>query len=166
MRPELKFVKRLQALFGPPCEGDTESIVVEYVSVLAGQSAATLERAADILARKHKFRNWPTVAECLDAVAEAKRLGKASSFGLVPIDDFGGWWAERLARVSIAKTERDLTDQVAQVEPYASAGWIMRSRLPEIIAAANNRRREWQADAAGSLSKTQAGGCGMKEDAA
>lgn len=156
MKPEVKFVGRMRALFGAP-DADANAVIDEYTNVLAGQSEATLDRAADTLARTHKFRNWPTVAECLDAVASAKRHSKASSFGLVTIDDFDGWWAERLARVSIAKTERELADEVAQVEPYASAGWILRSRLPEIIAATDARRRQWQVNAADAVSRRRTG---------
>ena len=146
MRAGTKFVNRLQSLFGPPPEGDSDAVVAEYINALGGQSETTLDRAGDHLARTHKFRSWPTVAECLDAVALAKR--KTSSVGLMPIEDFDGWWAERLARVAIAKTERELTDQVGMVEPYASAGWIMRNRLPQILAAANARRQQWTVTAA------------------
>lgn len=156
MRPEMKFVGRMRALFGMP-DADANAVIDEYTAVLAGQTEATLDRAADHLARTHKFRNWPTVAECLDAVAAAKRTAKASGFGLEPIDDFDGWWAERMARVAIAKTDREINDQIAQVEPYAHAGWILRSRLPEIVEAGNARRKQWHRDQATEVARRQTG---------
>lgn len=157
MKPEIKFVKRMTALFGAPEAENPADVINEYVNVLAGQNEATLDRAADALARSHKFRNWPTVAECLDAVGQAKKLANGASMGLTNIEDFDGWWAERLARVRIAKSERELEFQIGMVEPYAYAGWILRSRLPEIVAAADARRKQWQADDAATIERRKTG---------
>lgn len=144
MKPELEFVKRMTALFGPPGEGDCGHVVAEYVNVLRGQSAETLKRAADIIARERRIRAWPTVAECLDAVSQARRLPNTVAMGLERIEDFDGWWAERMARIRTASSERELTTELGMIEPYHTARWIASNRLPDAIAAANQRRLEWQ----------------------
>ena len=157
MRPELKFVKRLQALFGPPAEGDSEGTVSEYVNVLAGQSEQTLDRAADNLARTHKFRNWPTVAECLDAVAAAKRTVNTASMGLERIDDVDGWFRERISRIRIATTERQIDGELRQIEPYDIARWIAPERMRNARFEAEARRKELLKATSADLTRRQMG---------
>lgn len=158
MKPEVKFVKRLQALFGPPSDGDYDATIAEYANALAGQSATTLQRAADMIARDRKIRAWPTVAECLDAVAYARRIPNTVAMGLDRIDDFDGWWSERMARIRTATTERELSDQISMIEPYHTAKWIADHRLPDAIAAANARRLEWQGQRQADTSRRMTGG--------
>jgi len=147
MRPEMKFVGRMRALFGPP-DADADAVIDEYVNALAGQTAATLDKAADHLARTHKFRNWPTVAECLDAVSLAKKRVNSSAMGLEPIDNFDAWWSERLARIRIAKTEKHIETEIREIEPYAIAGWIASHRLPDALSLAKQVRDGWKVKAA------------------
>ena len=147
-RPESKFVARMTALFGEP-NADLVAVAAEYEAALRGQSAATLERAADLIARERRIRAWPTVAECLDAVAVAKRTVNVAAMALEPIEDFEGWWAERLARIGIATTEREIAAELAKIEPYCLAKQILTSRLGEAQTAAQKRRAEWRTATAG-----------------
>jgi len=158
MKGVTKFVARMQALFGAPGEGDYDAIVAEYANALKGQSDTTLNRAADIIARERKIRAWPTVAECLDAVSQARRVPNTVAMGLDPIDDFDGWWSERLARIRTATTEKDITREINQIEPYHTARWIASHRLPDAIAAANQRRLEWQGQRSADTSRRMTGG--------
>lgn len=157
MRPEHQFVKRMTALFGTPDVADPDDVVNEYANALAGQSEATLNRAADHLARTHKFRNWPTVAECLDAVALAKRPVNTSAMGLERIDDVEGWFSERLARIRIATTERQIDAELRQIEPYDLARWIGKERFPAALHEADGRRRQLQVEQSGNLARRKTG---------
>jgi hypothetical protein len=158
MKGVTKFVARMQALFGAPGEGDYDAIVAEYANALKGQSDTTLNRAADIIARERKIRAWPTVAECLDAVSQARRVPNTVAMGLDPIDDFDGWWSERLARIGTATSEREISAQMSIIEPYHIARWISDSRMPEAIAVANARRREWQGQRTSDTTRRMTGG--------
>ena len=144
MRPEIEFVKRMTTLFGPPDAANAEDVFNEYANALRGQSAETLKRAGDTIAKERRIRAWPTVAECLDAVRDARRLPNTVAMGLELIEDFDGWWAERMARIRTASSEIEITRELNQIEPYHTARWIASHRLPDAIAAANHRRLEWQ----------------------
>ena len=157
MRAETEFVARLSALFGEPTSVDSGATMTEYENAFRGQSTATLQAAADHLARTHKIRCWPTVAECFDAVAAVKRRGRTAAVGLTEIEDFDGWWAERIARVRVASDDAQIRREIDQVEPYASSGWILRSRLPEIMDHADKRRRQWRENAATSQANRMIG---------
>lgn len=157
MKPEIQFCQRMSSLFGEPDSTNPEGVIHEYVNALRGQTAGNLDRAADIIARERRIRAWPTVAECLDAVALAKKLAKSSGIALEEIEDFDGWWAERMARIRIAKTERELQDQITIVEPYAASGMILRKRLAEVRDAADERRKQWNVTSASELAKRKTG---------
>jgi hypothetical protein len=64
--------------------------------------------------------------------------------GLERIEDFDGWWGERMARIRTASSEIEITRELNQIEPYHTARWIAGHRMPDAIAAANQRRLEWQ----------------------
>ena len=144
MKPTVVFIERLSALFGAPQTADVEATFNEYTNALSGQTAATLQRAADIIAKTHRHRAWPTVAECLDAVTQARKVPNSAAMGLERIDDFDGWWAERMARIRTAASEREIITELRIIEPYHTPRWIAGHRMPDAIAAANQRRLEWQ----------------------
>jgi len=156
MKPEMKFVGRMRALFGAP-DADANAVIDEYTNVLAGQSEATLDRAADTLARTHKFRNWPTVAECLDAVAAAKRSANVAAMGLERIDDVEGWYSERISRIRIATNERQIDGELRQIEPYDMARWIAPERLRNARFEAEARRKELLTATSADLARRQMG---------
>lgn len=148
MKPEREFVKRLGAMFGsldPAIAADTAN---EYANALAGQTKENLEQAANILAREHRIRAWPTIAECLDAVSAAKRRSKSAGIGLMPIDGFDGWWGERMARIRHAENDAQIEAELKQIEPYADARWIASSRMREALEAADQRRKQWATESA------------------
>lgn len=156
MKPTVVFIERLSALFGPPQTADVEATFNEYTNALSGQSAALLQRAADNIARTHRQRTWPTVAECLDAVAQARKV-PASGGVFEQIDDFESWIAERMGRIRTAETERQLTDEIARIEPLHAARRIDPRRMRDAIAAANQRRLEWQGQRSADTTKRMMG---------
>lgn len=144
MKPEIQFVKRMTALFGPPDAAVADDVFNEYANALRGQSSDTLKRACDAIAKDRRIRAWPTVAECLDAVRDARRLPNTAAMGLERIEDFDGWWSERMARIRTATTEKQISIELDQIEPYHTARWIASHRFPDAVLAANARRLEWQ----------------------
>lgn len=62
------FTRRFLNLYGAPDAVDPAIFVAEYGNALAGTDVEILKAASDLVVRRHKYRNWPTVGECLDAV--------------------------------------------------------------------------------------------------
>lgn len=157
MKPELKFVKRMTALFGAPDSETPDDVINEYVNALAGQSEASLERAADNIARERRIRAWPTVAECLDALQAAKRNANVAAMGLEKIDDVEGWFAERIARIRNATSDRQLEGELRQIEPYDLARWIAPERLRTARFEVDARRNELRKATSADLTRRQMG---------
>jgi hypothetical protein len=147
MQPELKFTKRMLALFGVPDGTSVEDVVAEYANALRGHDETALQRAADRIARTRRIRAWPTVAECLDAVEEASKVAPASAT-LKIIKNFHVWWGERLAKIDAAETETEIAAQIDMVRPYADAKWIAPHHWAEAEAHAARRRKQWSKDGA------------------
>lgn len=156
MKPEAKFVQRIAALFGEPT-GDLANVVIEYENALRGHSAATLEAAADDIRRTRKYRSWPTVAECLEAAAAAKKRGSYASAGLEPIADFDSWWHERMMMIKHADSEAQIERAIKEIEPYAAARWIASHRLGDAMALASDRRDQWSKGIAEHTSRRMTG---------
>jgi len=142
MKPEQKFVARLSILFGEPNTKNLTAMLAEYENAVKRQSASTLHMAGDILARTHKVRTWPTIAEVLDAVSKAKKSAKYASSGLVPIENFDAWWRDRTNRISHARSETEIQAEIAEIEPYWQAKWIHPDRMPQAQQLADERRKE------------------------
>ena len=64
-------VDRFTMLYGEPQTTDLAKFVADYERELAGIDQGILREASDILVRKHVYRIWPTIAECLSAVRDA-----------------------------------------------------------------------------------------------
>lgn len=64
-------IKRFLTVFGPPKTDNVEAMFAEYERALARNSTEVLHRAVDKILRKTKFRAWPTIGECVDAVQSA-----------------------------------------------------------------------------------------------
>lgn len=62
------FIDRLQLLYGEPKTNDVERFYAEYASALSRFEPRHLSAGASKIIGSHKFRSWPTVAECIDAV--------------------------------------------------------------------------------------------------
>jgi nucleoside-diphosphate-sugar epimerase len=80
MSPVEEFVtSRFFNLYGPPDAFDPKAFVAEYAKALNGTDADILREASDRIVRKHKYRNWPTVGECVEVVqfiAEQRMLAR------------------------------------------------------------------------------------------
>lgn len=64
-------VERFIQLYGPPQTSNVPGFLADYERELAGIDQGILREASDILVRKHLYRNWPTIGECLAAVRDA-----------------------------------------------------------------------------------------------
>lgn len=64
-------IRRFVTVFGEPKTDNSAAMVAEYERALHGTSPEVLHRAVDKLLRKTKFRVWPTIGECMDAVQAA-----------------------------------------------------------------------------------------------
>ena len=154
MRPETKFVHRMATLFGDPTTNDMVAFAAEYENALRGNSDAVLQRAGDIIARDRIIRAWPTVGECLIAVKAAKN---SPTGGLPFIADFDRWWLDRINGIKKATTEAQMETHLQMIEPYAAAKLILSSRMPEAMAAAEARRREWRVEQSADIAKRRTG---------
>lgn len=147
IRPELKFTKRMLALFGIPDGASVEDVVAEYANALRGEDDEVLQRAATRIARTRRIRAWPTVAECLDAVEEARKVAPAPA-NLKAIKNFHVWWAERLANIDAAASEAEIAAEIEIVRPYADAKWVGSSHWAEVQSHAERRRKQWAKEGA------------------
>lgn len=136
------FLRKMMVLYGEPKTEDVPAFLAEYGNMLKGVDNTTLEAAADILIRQRKYRSWPTVAEVLDVVDEAKTYRKHAKTGLQPIKNFDQWWSDRIGAIRGAVNDREIAAEIDQIRPYADAKWIARHRLPYAIECADERRQE------------------------
>lgn len=151
MKPELKFTRRMFALFGAPEVASVDEVIIEYTNALRGNTAEVLDRAADKIARERRIRAWPTVAECLDAVSEVKRHPNDAK--LEPIGNFEEWIDMRLRRIETAENEQQIAAELALIEPYHLAKWIDPRHMATAKATADMRRRQWKKDGAAKLAQ-------------
>ena len=73
---------RFLNLYGVPDAVDPKAFVAEYDKALGGTEESLLKAAADQIVRDHKFRNWPTVGDCVAmvrTVATQRAMAKARS---------------------------------------------------------------------------------------
>lgn len=133
-------VKRLAIVFGEPKTEDPVGFLAEYANAFKGNSKDILDAAADVIIKQRKFRAWPTVAECLDAIDAAKKQIVRNGIRLEPIENFDEWWQQMVTRVQWAHSVAEIDDAIAEVKPYAAAGWIGTWRLPSLLDMAHIRR--------------------------
>lgn len=133
------FLRKLMVLYGEPKTDDVPAFLAEFGNMLKGIDGKTLETAADLLIRQRKYRSWPTVAEVLDTVDEAKTYRKHAKTGLQPIKNFDQWWHDRIGGIEGAVNEREIAEQIDQIRPYAEAKWIAPHRLPYALNCAEER---------------------------
>jgi hypothetical protein len=74
-----RFLKPLMAIYGGPKHvDDTEGFLAIYSRILKGYAPEVLDKAADRILRNHKYKSWPTPAECEAACKyEADELQRA-----------------------------------------------------------------------------------------
>jgi hypothetical protein len=123
-------VKRLAIVFGEPKTEDPVGFLAEYANAFKGTPRDILDAAADVIIKQRKFRAWPTVAECLDAIDAARKQVVQNGIRLEPIENFDTWWAALVARVQTAQA----------VEEIDAAMWIGKWRLPSLQDMADIRR--------------------------
>jgi len=135
-------VEQLAVLFGEPKTADPVAFVSAYSNALRHVPHETLVDATELLVRQRKISSWPTIGECLDAVAQAKRFVKSSGAGLEPIDDFDSWYGGLMAQIAHAQTQREIDTAIGQIAPYAKAMWCSPYRLTAAQEAGAKRANE------------------------
>ena len=67
-----KMLAKFGLMYGSPSRDPQEAkaIISEYARLMVQYSEPELEGAADKLIRTRKFRNWPTIAECIEALED------------------------------------------------------------------------------------------------
>lgn len=141
-------VKRLAVMFGEPKTEDSEGFLFEYINATKGTPKDILTAAADVIIKQRKFRAWPTVAECLDAIDAAKKQHVAKGRMLEPIQNFESWFEERLERMAKATTREEMQGIMDELRPYDAARWVAPHRLPQLGKAMEKRCEELFGDEA------------------
>jgi hypothetical protein len=135
-------VKRLAIIFGEPKTEDPEGFLFEYANAFKGIPTHILDSAADVIIKQRKYRSWPTVAECLEAVDMAQRQTVAKGKMLDPIKNFETWYEDRLERIRKATTRSEMQDVLDEIRPYDAARWIMPSRMRVALETMEKRCQE------------------------
>ena len=67
-----KLLARLGLLYGPPSKDGREAValITEYARLMQQYSETELDAAADRIARTRKFKTWPTIGECIEALED------------------------------------------------------------------------------------------------
>ena len=111
------FLVRLQTMYGEPDSDDTAAFMREYVRLLKGFSARTLEAAGDLVLRRNRFKTWPTIGECIKACEDANEEAAAKvppSFGTKQPE-----WSDERVRAANAMIVCDLGRRAGD------EGWIL-----------------------------------------
>jgi hypothetical protein len=132
-------VKRLAIVFGEPKTEDPAGFLGEYASAFKGTPKDTLDVAADVIIKQRKYRNWPTVAECLEAIDAAKKQIVAKGKLLEPIKNFDEWWADLCRRIDTAASRDAVHDALNEARPYHAANWMADWRMPALVERAERR---------------------------
>lgn len=122
-------VKRLAIIFGEPKTEDPEGFLSEYANATRGVEKDILNAAADVIIKQRKFRTWPTVAECLDAIDLAKKMVVSKGKMLEPIPDFQKWFDDKIERMRAATKREEMQAIMDEVRPYDAARWIAPHRI-------------------------------------
>ena len=73
------FLSRLLTVYGAPKSDNREAYLAEYDRILGKYSAEELAVGAGRLLETHKFRTWPSIAECVNACANLNPAGYAGA---------------------------------------------------------------------------------------
>lgn len=69
-----RMLARLLTVYGTPKEtNDATAFMGEYARQMRGFVDSELDEAADVLLAKRKYKTWPTIAECLEALEDVRR---------------------------------------------------------------------------------------------
>lgn len=64
---------RLMGVYGRPKETeDVNAFMAEYARAMRGYVDSELNEAADLLLAKRKYKTWPSIAECVEAVEDVR----------------------------------------------------------------------------------------------
>jgi len=64
------YLSRLTVMFGTPKTDDVGAFLAEYARILAKYRPDVLEASIDRLLSHHRYRSFPTVAECVGAIED------------------------------------------------------------------------------------------------
>lgn len=126
--------KRFLIQYGAPDTIDQKAFLAEYEKALAGTDADLLKQAADLIVKQHKYRNWPTVGECVAAVevvaTQRNREREMRAFGKGQREHYKTPTADDRARVA------ELVAVATQALTEASDSRVKFKDLPAVDKAA------------------------------
>ncbi len=102
--------RRFLSVFGEPKTANPEAMFEEYERALSGNKDEVLHRAVDMLFKKSKFRSWPTIGECVDAVRAAAAIKSGQNKAERPFEERYPEWstqafdvADRMVKCALGK---------------------------------------------------------------
>lgn len=117
-----EMLKRFGHIFGLPKEEDINDFFKEYYLLLSEFSASEIKEATDEIMKTHKYKSWPTVAQCLQAVVKA-RNNLAMKDGIPPANVKGtGWRISEKTGKQWFRIERGSREFLEWVKYYRTSG--------------------------------------------
>lgn len=135
-------IEQMLLLYGQPNTPDVAKFLAVYATATGDVDPDTLADAAMLLARTRQYPTWPTIAECLDAIADSRKAAKVRGQHLEPIGNWDTWWGGLCGQVQLATSQAEIDACVAKVEPYARACWCDPKRTIELRAMGAKRMAE------------------------
>lgn len=111
-------LRRFMSVYGNPDTENVDVFLAEYARILKGYSASELNGAADRILRKHKFRTWPSIAECVNSCEEVRAKAKAEAPRTYRSEAFDYEQKRHFA-------DGILREHMATSERAAAEGWIL-----------------------------------------
>ena len=127
-----KLIEQLSVLYGEPNTPNPEAFIAAYDNATGNADDETLIDAANLIARRRTVSAWPTIAECLDAIADSRKLAKSRGMNLEPINDWDTWFGGLIAQIMHADKQSQIDEAVNKVAPYCRAHWCHPNKAEEL----------------------------------
>lgn len=131
---------RFMSVYGHPDSENVEGFLAEYARILKGYTASELAAAADEILKKHRFKTWPSIAECVNACENGRaRAAQSKPKSYATADD------TYVSRQGFA--DATLRSHRQTAERAAMEGWLLglhefvmkQGRMPNVREASEIR---------------------------
>lgn len=112
---------KLTLLYGQPSKDANEValIIAEYARHMEGYSVSELSSAADFIARTRKFKSWPTIGDCIEALDDRRqKIREDNAPERSTAEPYPEWSKRRIA-------EADLMLASELGRQAAREGWVL-----------------------------------------
>lgn len=100
-------LQRLGVIYGVPESTDPQAFVAEYARMMRQYVDSELEEAAERLLQTRKYKSWPTIAECINAL-ENVRAGRRNKELAAKL---AAEWAEKAKPKTVSPEEQRAAEQ-------------------------------------------------------